>query len=486
MARSAASFYVAYLSFTVRTAAYASIVSGEAVAGPTLIGRFEILAELGQGAMGLVLKARDPELDRLVALKSLRPDLGLPSPQLTQMKKRFQREAMAAGRLNHPGIVTIYDVLEIDGTPYIVMEYVEGRTLAELLATEGPLSPHRAVETVLQVCDALEYAHRHRVIHRDIKPANVLVTPSGVVKVSDFGIARIAAVDVTQTAALLGTPSYMAPEQVRGEPTDHRTDLFSLGAALYEMVSGERPFRGDNLAAVAYQVVHADPVSVRKWNPAVSPALDAVIQRVLAKEPEQRYQDARAFADALAAALDSSTSVGPRPTPIAHRQLRPLLIGAASVVLVIAVGWTLWSPSPARDTGSEVSRRGNGPGSPGPVSSSGPSESSSPTPRRQPDPRQPKGPTPSPLTLAPSTPKAKEAIACLSVNAVPFARVYANGRYVGDTPRACLRIPVGEYRVYFEAEDQRSPERLVQLGPRHTADDPLRLSYDFKRRQFLE
>ena len=468
-----------------------------ALVGPARIGRYEILAELGQGAMGLVHKARDPELDRLVALKSLRPDLGLPRQQLTQLKKRFHREAMAAGRLSHPGIVTIYDVLEIDDTPYIIMEFVEGRTLAELIASDGPLAPDRALDIGVQICDALEYAHSRGVIHRDIKPGNILISPRGRAKVSDFGIARIAAPDVTQTVSLLGTPSYMAPEQVRGELTDQRTDLFSLGVVLYEMLSGERAFGGDDLAAVAYQVVHADPVPVGQRNPAVSPELDAVIQRVLAKEPEQRYQDARAFADALAEALESPTTASsPR---LSDRQLRVLLIAVVSVVLAIPIGWALWGPSPARQTASEVSRSEEGQGSPRPVSSPGslvsppaPQETASPplpprgAPAVQPGPGQAPGSHPVSPAIGAGPPKAEDVLACLSVNAVPFARVYANGRYVGDTPRACLRMPVGEYRVHFEVEDQRSPERVVQLTPRHTADRPLNLSYDFRRRQFLE
>src|SRR5262245_48891367 len=209
----------------------------------TRIGRYEIQAELGQGAMGVVYRAHDPQLGRTVALKTLRRDLGLPPEQYADLKRRFYQEATAAGRLNHPNLVAVHDVVELDGIPYMVMEYVEGQTLARLIKAEGPLSPERAVSLIVQVCRALQYAHVRGVVHRDIKPGNILVDESGQAKVSDFGIARISGSDVTHTGALLGTPAYMSPEQLDGRVVDGRSDLFSLTVALYEAVTGINPFK---------------------------------------------------------------------------------------------------------------------------------------------------------------------------------------------------------------------------------------------------
>src|SRR5262245_8173338 len=184
------------------------------------VGRYIVLAELGRGAMGVVYRARDPQLDRQVAIKTVRRDLGIAPEADADLRKRVYQEATAAGRLTHPNIVAIHDVLELDGIPYIVMEYVDGRTLAELIAAEGPLPPSLAVRLVTEVCAGLEYANGNGVAHRDIKPSNILVTASGAAKVGDFGIARIDGRHVTRTGAIVGTPAYMSPEQLRGRVLD--------------------------------------------------------------------------------------------------------------------------------------------------------------------------------------------------------------------------------------------------------------------------
>jgi serine/threonine protein kinase len=318
------------------------------------VGRYEIQAELGQGAMGVVYRAHDPQLGRTVALKTLRRDLGLPPEQYADLKKRFYQEATAAGRLNHPNLVAVHDVVELDDVPYMIMEYVEGQTLARLIATEGPLTPERAVPLIVQVCRALQYAHARGVVHRDIKPSNILVDESGQAKVSDFGIARISGSDVTQTGALLGTPAYMSPEQLNGRVVDGRSDLFSLTVALYEAVTGNNPFKADDMVAVLARIATATPAPACERNPAVSPALDAVLARGLAKHPTGRYENAQALADALAQALErpgevAATRATPPVTPPGSRPRRrwlraALLVGSGLVVLAIgtAAVWDWW------------------------------------------------------------------------------------------------------------------------------------------------
>ncbi len=289
---------------------------------PERIGRYEVLAELGQGAMGVVYKARDPQLERFVAIKTLRGDLGLPPEEYADLEKRFYQEATAAGRLNHPHIVTVYDVVEIGGVPYIVMELLEGRTLTDVIAAHGPLAPDEAVKLIVQVCDALDYAHAHGVIHRDIKPGNIMVGADGVAKVSDFGIARVAGSSVTRTGVVVGTPAYMSPEQLRGRVPDGRSDLFSLGVVLYEALTGVNPFQCEDLTATLSQVVQVDPVPVREKNPAVQPALDRVTARTMAKEPDQRYPTAGALAQALTDAVNqpgSGSVAGAEPTVVRGR-----------------------------------------------------------------------------------------------------------------------------------------------------------------------
>ena len=324
---------------------------------PTFIARYEIQARLGQGAMGIVYKARDPQLDRIVAIKTVRSDLGLASDEFAVYKQRFFQEAKAAGRLNHPNVVAIYDVMEVEQTPYIVMEYVESDTLATLIKTHGALPPDRAVEIARHVCLALEHAHAHGVVHRDIKPANILFGNTGEVKVGDFGIARIEGQDLTLTGACLGTPCYMSPEQIRGRAVDGRSDLFSLGAVLYEALTGERPFPGQDAISVIHGIAHDEPVPLHERNARVHPALSAAVARALAKDREQRYPTARAFADALGAPAAESRADTPAVTPrrssaagpVLTRGRRLALIGVCGVVVATAAGLTAWRHlAPAR------------------------------------------------------------------------------------------------------------------------------------------
>jgi serine/threonine-protein kinase len=262
--------------------------------GRLLADRYELGEVLGYGGMAEVFRGVDVRLGREVAVKILRADLARDPAFLG----RFRREAQAAASLNHPAIVSVYDTGEDDGTPYIVMEYVAGRTLRDAVRAEGRLLPRRALEIVAAVCDALEYSHRAGIVHRDIKPGNVMLTPAGDVKVMDFGIARALAGGVntaTQTATVLGTAQYLSPEQARGELVDARSDVYSTGCLLYELLTGAPPFQGENAVAVAYQHVREEPALPSSVNPELSPDLDAVVMKALAKNPANRYQSAQEF-----------------------------------------------------------------------------------------------------------------------------------------------------------------------------------------------
>ncbi|WP_167107948.1 Stk1 family PASTA domain-containing Ser/Thr kinase [Mycobacterium sp. DL592] len=260
-----------------------------------LSDRYELGEIIGFGGMSEVHLARDTRLHRDVAVKVLRADLARdPSFYL-----RFRREAQNAAALNHPAIVAVYDTGEAETTagplPYIVMEYVDGVTLRDIVHTDGPMPPRRAIEIIADACQALNFSHQHGIIHRDVKPANIMISKTGAVKVMDFGIARAladAGNSVTQTAAVIGTAQYLSPEQARGESVDARSDVYSLGCVLYEILTGEPPFIGDSPVAVAYQHVREDPVPPSQKHSGISPELDAVVLKALAKNPDNRYQTA--------------------------------------------------------------------------------------------------------------------------------------------------------------------------------------------------
>jgi serine/threonine-protein kinase len=282
--------------------------------------RYEIVRPIARGGMAEVYLARDLQLDRPVALKVLFPELSA-DPNFVA---RFRREAQAAANLNHPNIVAIYDWGEEGSTYFIVMEYIEGRTLREVLRSEGPLLPDRAADIAADIAAALAFAHRNGVIHRDVKPGNVLITTSGQVKVTDFGIARAvtdgADEGLTQTGTVMGTATYFSPEQAQGLPIDPRSDVYSLGVVLYEMVTGRPPFVGDNPVAIAYQHVQETPLAPSRINPNVPPVLEAVIGRALAKSPDARYPSATALRNDLVAfregrAVRAAADVRTGPVP---------------------------------------------------------------------------------------------------------------------------------------------------------------------------
>src|ERR1700728_2882109 len=281
---------------------------------PKKIGRYEILGELGHGAMGTVYRAKDPSMDRVVAVKTI-ISLILASEQGSEFRERFYREARAAGALAHPGIVPVFDVGEHEGLPFLVMEFITGKTLADALKKNERMTLNRVCEIGQRVAEALGYAHQRGVVHRDIKPANILITSKeahGIErpKITDFGVAKLAAGNTTMTGQMVGTPAFMPPEQFTGAPVDGRSDIFSLGVVLYWMATGEQPFPGESMTAVSYKVVHTEPVPPRKLNPSISAKLESIILKCLAKSPEDRYQTGEDLARDLGELRTVSSATG--------------------------------------------------------------------------------------------------------------------------------------------------------------------------------
>ena len=277
---------------------------------PNKLGRYDIIRELGRGAMGVVYKAHDPVIEREVAVKAINFSFEVNEEEKSLYLSRFLREAKAAGKLNHPGIVTIFDVGEDkeSGVPFIVMEFLEGTTLQEITRS-GNLLPVSDINNIIaQLAEALHYAHQEGVIHRDVKPANILILPGMKAKITDFGIARLAASDLTQSGQFIGTPNYMSPEQLAGtSQIDGRADLFSLGVIFYMMLTGERPFSGESFNTVSYKIAHVDPEPPKVLNPSISEAYNAILGRLLAKDPADRYASGEKLVEDIKS-MNSSTS----------------------------------------------------------------------------------------------------------------------------------------------------------------------------------
>ncbi len=319
---------------------------------PKTLGRYEILGELGRGAMGRVLLAYDPQIDRKVAIKVVQ---GL-VPEDAAARARFLGEVRAAGRLLHPGIVTLFDAGQVDRTPYLAMEYVQGDPLDRFCTADALLPVPDVVELVARAAEALAYAHRSGVVHRDIKPANLMRVGDSMVKITDFGLAGGADAGLGSDGALLGSPSYLAPEQVRGGTLDGRADLFSLGVVLYELLLGEKPFPGDSVSSVVYRIVNEAPKEPRADHPRISSELRAFLRTALAKSPDERFADGEDFARALrrAAVVDSTplrarppsrSAEGAHSLPAAPRLERsssagwPVGLGIVVVLVLVGAGW---------------------------------------------------------------------------------------------------------------------------------------------------
>lgn len=273
------------------------------------IGRYIVEKEIGRGAAGRIYKAWDPKLDRTVVIKTVSYSLTAGSEEIRRLKARVYREARAAAKLNHPNIVVVYDVEDEPTFSYIVMEHIEGPDLRELLLEESKIPAPRAVHFVSQVCKALQFAHAAGIVHRDIKPSNILILENDKIKVTDFGIAKVTNhLTLTQTGRVVGTPSYMAPEQIEGGDVDNRADIFSLGVVLYELLTGQRPFTGESLAALAYKIVHVEPTPPSLVNVELPDVYDDIVSRAIAKDPKDRYQTVTQLMDDLQKAKSKITS----------------------------------------------------------------------------------------------------------------------------------------------------------------------------------
>ena len=328
------------------------------------LGRYLIEAEIGRGAMGVVYRARDPKIDRLVAIKTISL-LGQEPEDEQEYRERFLQEARAAGRLSHPGIVTIFDAGEDPEThePYLVMEYICGQSLQKVLADSGRKLPvEAALHYVLEIAEALDYAHAQGVVHRDLKPGNILITEDNHAKIADFGVARLNHAVVTHSGQIFGSPAYMAPEQLTKGQADARSDLFSVGVMLYSMLTGFRPFQGNSAETVCFKVMNVDPVPVTTFQAGIHPDLDRIVERSMAKDPDERYQRGAEFARDIREFLGTkdnlSESSGPLPLWAAHStgelrlhgarpNFKQLSIRAAIAAVAIAGILTAWPREPA-------------------------------------------------------------------------------------------------------------------------------------------
>ena len=311
--------------------------AGSAVApdpGTDRLGRYVLRRRIGKGSMGEVWRGEDPEIAREVAIKVLRVPEGLSDQQAAEWRQRFLREARAAGRLSHPGIVAIHDVGEAgDGRLFIVMELVQGQGLDEILKESAPPPLEKSLEWVAQLADALHSAHRREIVHRDVKPANILLDEEGRARLVDFGIARLSESELTREGCFLGSPAFASPEQVRGEAVDGRSDLFSLGGVLYTLLAGTRPFRGEELPTLVYEICHVEPLPPSHFAPHVPRAIGAIALKALAKKPEDRYASGRDMAADLRAA-----AAGRAPLIVAAGSVLEKTIGAGEVQRPLAEG----------------------------------------------------------------------------------------------------------------------------------------------------
>jgi serine/threonine-protein kinase len=469
------------------------------------IGRYEIVGQLGKGAMGVVYKAMDPTIGRTVALKTMRLDAH--GSETSELLQRFRNEARLAGVLDHPNIVRVYDADEINGLFYMAMEYIEGKTLNRLLSEEHVLPIERVVELSRQICAGLDAASAARVVHRDIKPANVMILGNGTLKIMDFGIAKTGG-GMTSTGEVLGTPNYMSPEQIRGLQLDGRSDLFSFGVILYEMVTGARAFVGDNIATVLYKIVHEEPIPPRQLNSAIHPGLDRILLKALDKSPTQRFQIGADLVRALenyesfgvehvskavptsvkqsAAAVPAKAvssqqtkdrnqaigapAMGPvagRKPPAAHKSISRLLVvvGLLAIVLMVALGGIVYGRHQARQTAEKQSQpqltssetAEKAPLSP--PTTEPPAALPSPTPLAEAAPNEP---VPSSNEPAPDATTLGELVVSTDPDG---AEVKIDGRSQSDwrTPFTAAGVSAGPHTVTFHKSGYAAETRVVEV-----------------------
>ncbi len=490
------------------------------------LGRYELLGELGRGAMGVVFRARDPIIDRVVALKTIDP--GRSGAAHAGFTERFFQEARSAGRLNHPNIVTIYDAGEAAGQAYIAMEYLEGTSLRQMLDEHAVLPVQRAVEVAGQVARGLAYAHEHGVVHRDIKPANIIILRNRRPKITDFGIARLGEADVL-AGSRAGSPKYMSPEQIRGDGAlDGRSDLFSLGAVLYEMLTGRQPFAGVEVIDIMRAVLESTPAPPSAHNAGVPPELDALVLRMLAQRPDERHPSARwlyrelrqieeriekapAKAPAASAPRTETRAVSPEdptlvmgaagstPAVTPSRSMRLggwIAAGATALALGIAalVLAPREAPAPAAAVTAPVVAAAPPvveapPPPPAPPATT--TEKKTPTPHPEPPRRAAKKPPPPPAPVVeplptplpvvevaplpkPAPPPPPTGRLVLAVS--PWGEVYVDGKLQGTTPPlAEVELPPGRHRVEIRNSAQLPYHTFVELRAGET--QPIRHAF---------
>ena len=337
---------------------------------PTQIGKYKIVELVGEGAMGTVYRATDSVLGRTVAIKVMNASIA----RQQDHRQRFLREAQAAGSLQHPNVVTIYDLGELEGHLFIAMEFVHGTDLERLMTAVEPLKLQSKLDIIVDVLMGLSYAHKHGIVHRDIKPANIRVAEDGHAKIMDFGVAHLASSDMTRTGLVVGTPSYMAPEQVMGGKAVPGTDLFAVGAVLYHLITGSKPFEGPTLQSLFYRIVTDMPRPLDEIRPGLPASLNAIIQKAMAKDPAERYASALDMANAIiavraelsgnayastasltASAVSMAESFAPKPVPVGKQRQMPWkpVTAAVAGIAVLLVGWMAFArPDKSRTVAS--------------------------------------------------------------------------------------------------------------------------------------
>ena len=465
------------------------------------LGRYEILEELGRGAMGIVYKARDPLIDRTVAIKTVDLDS---SPDRTDsaFERRFYREAKSAGQLNHLNIVTIHDVGRSGGSAYIAMEFLEGKSLREIIDSGVVLPPQQIVEIVAQAADGLACAHKNHVIHRDIKPANIMLLDSGTVKITDFGIALLAKGSLTLDS-VFGSPKYISPEQVVGQQADARSDIFSLGAVLYELLTGSPAFTASDLDAVLCQVINEMPAAPSTRNPNIAPGFDRITARAMAKHPDDRYPSAQEMAEDLRNFRDleapADVQVSQRPlerrlrrrdaaksrfgaeaaerqverflSPVAiavWRRRNMIVIGVPVALLVVAAAWAL-APKYLPKQEQPVLR----------VAALAPLPAAATNPGDPPLRAAPREALPPsiPVVAVSNTPSAPARAGRLAFAVSPWGEVYVDGRRRGISPPLQeIKLSPGKHVVEIRNTTFQRHSQTVDLD----ADARVRIKHKFQ------
>ncbi|HXE40601.1 MAG TPA: serine/threonine-protein kinase [Azonexus sp.] len=460
------------------------------------LGRFKITGILGRGAMGTVYRAHDPLLDRTVAIKTV-SCTGLSREEAEAFEQRFYCEAKSAGRLNHPNIVTIHDVGRSDDLAYIAMEFLNGRSLREILDSGVVLPVERSAEIAAQIADGLAFAHANEVVHRDIKPANIIVFDNGTVKIADFGVASMPSASHTVAGTAFGSPKYMSPEQVTGKKVDGRSDIFSLGATFYEMLVGRPAFSGDDLNAILYQVLNSAPPLPSSYCPTLPHGFDRIVARAMAKDPAKRYQNANEMAADLrkyrrVAKMAQQKQLADSPPPVAsgpgdattlvstlplptqkapNRSAPALRFGLPTLALALLAAWLLLRPAEAPPGAAAL---------PAAVDSK-PAESAVATTTALPvsPPASEVVAAPPPAESRPTAPPppAAGAEARLRLAIAPWGEVYVDGKKAGVSPPLNeIPLPAGKHSIEIRNGAFPSYQKNIDLAP----DASLRIKHKFE------